>query len=291
MDSKANIGIITPMEKLTLENPIPKRRLGKTEANVTILGLGGEGVLRTYGREKDAVDLISAALDLGINYMESARAYSGSEKYFGEALKGRRDKVFLATKSHARDKKGALAHLEESLADLKTDYLDLWYVHDVRTADDVAAISAPGGALDAFKEAKDKGIVKHIGVTGHQDPSVVRKCIEAFDFDVALVPVNPAEPHHKCFLEEIVPAAGARDVGIVGMKVYLRGRIEAPKKLLFNYALTQPITAAAIGCDNIEQLNENAEIASTFFTLKHREVQRLNDIIAPYARELLYYKP
>ncbi len=279
------------MEKFKLENPIPRRRLGKTGVDVTILGLGGEGVLRTHGMEKEAANLISAALDLGINYMESARAYAGSEVYLGEALKGRRDKVFLATKTHARDKKGALDHLAESLSNLKTDHLDLWYLHDMRTMEELEQAIAPGGALDAFKEAKDKGLVKFLGVSGHEDPAVIRKCIESFDFDVALVPVNPAEPHHKCFLEEVAPAAGRRDVGLVGMKVYLRGRIEAPKKLLFNYALTQPISVAVIGCDDVEQLNENAGIASTFFNLKQREVQRLSEIIAPYARELMYYKP
>lgn len=278
------------MEKFKLENPIPRRRLGKTGVDVTILGLGGEGVLRTHGMGKEAANLISTALDLGINYMESARAYAGSEVYLGEALKGRRDKVFLATKTHARDKKGALAHLAESLANLKTDHLDLWYLHDMRTMEELEQAIAPGGALDAFKEAKDKGLVRFLGVSGHEDPVVIRKCIESFDFDVALVPVNPAEPHHKCFLEEVAPAAGRRDVGLVGMKVYLRGRIEAPKKLLFNYALTQPISVAVIGCDDVEQLNENAGIASTFFNLKQREVQKLSEIIAPYARELMYYK-
>jgi len=279
------------MEKFELEKPIPRRRLGRTGVEVTILGLGGEGVLRSQGRDKEAASLISAALDLGINYMESARAYAGSEVYLGSALKGRRDKVFLATKSHARDKAGALAHLEESLANLQTDHLDLWYLHDVRTMEEFEKASSPGGALDAFKEAKDKGLVRFLGVSGHEDPVVIKKCIESFDFDVALVPVNPAEPHHKCFLEEIVPVAASRDIGLVGMKVYLRGRFDAPKRLLFNYALTQPITTAAIGCDNVEQLNENAEIASTFFTMKQREVQRLSEIISPYARELLYYKP
>lgn len=291
IDSPENTGIITPMEKLQLENPIPKRRLGKTGAEVTILGLGGEGVLRTNGREKEAADLIGAALDAGINYMESARAYASSELYLGAALKGKRDKVFLASKSHARDKKGALEHLTESLTNLKTDHLDLWYLHDMRTMAELEQASAPGGALDAFKEAKDKGLVKFLGVSGHEDPEVIRKCIESFDFDVALIPVNPAEPHHKCFLEAVAPAAGKRDVGLVGMKVYLRGRMEMPRKLLFNYALTQPISMAVIGCDNVEQLNENAEIASTFFNLKQREVQRLSEIIAPFARELLYYKP
>ncbi len=276
------------IEKKTV---IPKRRLGKTGVDVTILGLGGEGVLRTYGRGKEADELIKTALDLGITYMETARAYAGSEAYYGAALKGSRDKVFLASKSHARDKKGAEEHLKETLENLKTDHLDLWQVHDVRTEDEIKQIFGPGGAIEAFIEAKSKGYTKFIGVTGHHDPLITKKCIETFDFDTVLVPVNPAEPQHKCFLEEIVPAAGAKDIGIVGMKVYMRGMIDVPKKLLLSYALTQPIVAATIGCDNVEQLKENAEAAANFVPLKYKELQKITDIIAPYARELMYYKP
>ena len=119
---------------------IPKRKLGKTGVEVTILGLGGEGVLRTDGYEKEAYALINKAIDLGINYFESARAYSGSEGYYGLALKERRQEIFLNSKSHARDKKGALQHLHETLKNMKTDYLDLWQVHDVRTEEDIEEI-------------------------------------------------------------------------------------------------------------------------------------------------------
>jgi aryl-alcohol dehydrogenase-like predicted oxidoreductase len=115
---------------------IPTRKLGRTGAEVTIFGLGGEGVLRTYGHEDEAYDLINRAIDLGINYFESARAYSGSESYYGLALKERRKEIFLTSKSHARDKKGAMAHLKQTLANMKTDHLDLWQVHDVRTEDE-----------------------------------------------------------------------------------------------------------------------------------------------------------
>ncbi|WKZ33442.1 MAG: aldo/keto reductase [Thermodesulfobacteriota bacterium] len=274
-----------------MERPIPKRKFGRTGAEVTILGLGGEGVLRTFGKEKEADALINAALDLGINYMESARAYSGSESYFGLSLRERRDKVFLASKSHARDKKGALEHLGETLRNMKTDYLDLWYIHDVRTPDDVSRIFAPGGALEAFIEARDKGLVKHIGVTGHQDPAVIKACLEAFDFDAVLVPVNPAEPFYKCFVDEIVPVASAKDTAIAGMKVYMKGLFQAPKRLLLSYALTQPISTAVVGCDNTDQLTENAEAASAFQPLKLKEARRFSQMIEPYARQLMYYKP
>ncbi|MBI5642252.1 MAG: aldo/keto reductase [Deltaproteobacteria bacterium] len=274
-----------------IDKPIPKRRLGKTGLDITIMGLGGEGVLRSYGREKEAVEVIAAAIDSGINYLESARAYGGSENYYGTALKGKRDKVYIASKSHARDKIGALLHLEETLKNMGTDYVDIWQVHDVRTEDDIKAIFGPGGAIEAFREAKEKGLARFIGVTGHEEPLIIKKCLDLFDFDTVLIPVNPAEQHYKCFLEEIVPIAGAKDIGVIGMKTYLKGLFDAPKKFLFSYALTQPITAAVIGCDNVEQLKENVEIAKNFFPLKYKEVQRIAEIISPYARELMYYKP
>ena len=274
-----------------MEKPIPKRKLGRTGVEVSILGLGGEGVLRTVGREQEADTLINTAIDLGINYMESARAYSGSEAYYGLALRERRQQVFLASKSHARDKKGAAAHLEETLRNMKTDYLDLWMIHDMRTEDDISRVFGAQGALEAFVEARGKGLVKYIGVTGHHDPVIIRKCLEAFDFDTVLVPVNPAEPFYKCFLDEVVPIASVKDTAIMGMKVYMKGLLQAPKRLLLSYALTQPITTAVVGCDNIEQLNENAEAASSFQPLKYKEIQRFGQMIEPYARQLLYYKP
>jgi len=223
--------------------------------------------------------------------MESARAYSGSESYYGDSLKGRRGKVFLASKSHARDKKGALAHLEETLSTMKTDYLDLWQIHDVRTDEDIKAIFGPGGAIEAFTEARQKGLVRFIGVTGHHDPVVLRKCLETFDFDTVLAPVNPAEPAHKCFLDELVGIAGTKDVGVMAMKVYLRGQLDAPKKLLLSYALTQPVSMAVVGCDSVEQLKENVEAAINFMPLKYKEVQRVTALFSAFAKELMYYKP
>lgn len=274
-----------------MEKPIPKRRLGKTGLEVTILGLGGEGILRSFGNDKEADELIKTALDLGINYMESATSYDNSEVYYGRALKGRRAEVYLSSKSHARDKAGALAHLHESLEKMQTDYLDVWQIHDVRTEDDISVIFGPGGAIEAFREAKEKGLARFIGITGHHDPLILKKCLGLFDFDTVMVPVNPAEPANRPFIEEIYPVAGAKDMGVVGMKVYLRGAVEAPKKLLFCYALTQPITMAVIGCDSVEQLKENAEIASGFTTLKLKEVQRVNQFFSTIARQVMYYKP
>jgi aryl-alcohol dehydrogenase-like predicted oxidoreductase len=274
---------------------ILKRRLGKTGIDVTILGLGGEGILRTYGYEKEAYGLINRAIDLGINYFESARAYSGSETYYGKALKERRKEIFLVSKSHARDKNDALAHLEETLRNMKTDYLDSWQIHDIRTVEDVEEIFSLEGALAAFIEAKDKGLVRFIGVTGHHDPSIIRQCIENFDFDSVLIPVNPAEPSYKSFLKEVIPFANKKDMGIIGMKVYFRGIAEklpwfVTMEPFYRFALSQSITTAVIGCDDIYQLEENVYFATSFSPLKDEEIKELIDAVSPYARRLMYYK-
>ncbi|MGB7573459.1 MAG: aldo/keto reductase [Thermodesulfobacteriota bacterium] len=275
---------------------IPKRKLGKTGVDVTILGLGGEGVLRTYGYEREADDLINRAIDLGINYFESARAYSGSESYYGRSLRERRKEIFLTSKSHARNKKGALLHLQETLRNMKTDHLDLWQVHDVRTEEEIEEIFGPNGALEAFVEAKDKGLVRFIGVTGHHDPLITKRCLQRFDFDTVLIPVNPAEPAYKSYLTEVIPSAKKKGMGIVGMKVYFRGFADKlpwfeTMEPLFRFALSQPITTAVIGCDDVEQLEENVKLAESFSPMTEREILELIKNVSSYARELMYYKP
>ncbi len=275
---------------------IPKRKLGKTGVHVTILGLGGEGILRTYGYEKEAYTLINRAIDLGIGYFESARAYSGSETYYGSALNERRKEIFLTSKSHARDKKGALAHLDETLRNMDTDHLDLWQVHDVRTEGDMEQIFGPAGAMEAFVEAKEKGWTRFIGVTGHHDPFILRQCIERYDFDTVLLPVNPAEPAFESFLDNVIPLANEKGMGIIGMKVYFRGfaaKIPGFKGMepYLRFALSQPISTVVIGCDNVSQLEENVNMAKSFKSLPDEEAKDLVDHLAPYAKQLMYYKP
>jgi aryl-alcohol dehydrogenase-like predicted oxidoreductase len=275
---------------------IPKRRLGKTGIEVTILGLGGEGVLRTHDRDKEAYDLINRAIDLGINYFDSAKAYAGCESYHGKALGERRKDIFLAGKSHARNKKGALSHLHDTLKTIGTDHLDLWQMHDMRTDEDIAEVTAPGGALETFREAKEKGLVRFIGVTGHENPSILRRCIDLADFDTVLMPVNPAEPYHRDFITELLPYAIAKDMGIIAMKVYLRGLITrmpgfASAGPFYNFALSLPVTTAIIGCDALAQVEENVGFAQSFKPLGDDEMGRLSDYVVPYARELMYYKP
>jgi aryl-alcohol dehydrogenase-like predicted oxidoreductase len=275
---------------------IPKRVLGRTGQDVTLLGLGGEGILRTVGREKDASALINRALDLGVTYCESARAYSGSESYYGRTLKERRKDIFLTSKSHARDKKGALAHLHETLSNMQTDHLDLWQVHDVREEEEIKEIFGPRGAIEAFAEAKQSGRTRFIGITGHHDPRIIRKCMELFDFDTVLMPVNPAEPAYKSFLSEVLPRARETGMGIIGMKTYFRGfAAKLPwytsMEPFLRFALSQPVSTVVVGCDDIAQLEENVRLAGAFEPMTKREQKKLVQDVATFSRQLMYYKP
>jgi aryl-alcohol dehydrogenase-like predicted oxidoreductase len=275
---------------------IPMRLLGRTGVKVTCIGLGGEGVLRTYNQEKEAYALINRAIDLGINYFESARAYAGSESYYGKSLKERRKEIFLTSKSHARDKRGALAHLQETLETMHTDHLDLWQVHDMRTVDDIQVVFGPGGAMEAFLYAREKGMTRFIGITGHHDPEILSKCIELADFDTVLMPVNPAEMHYKSFIETVFPVAEKKNMGIIAMKVYFRGfvaRIPWYKSMkpFLHFALSYPVSTAVIGCDTLEQLEENLLFASQFIPMSEEQMAKLSGDISPFARQLMYYKP
>jgi predicted aldo/keto reductase-like oxidoreductase len=277
------------------KNILPKRRLGKTGEEVSILGLGGESILRTYDQEEEAVPLIRRALDLGITYFESARAYASSESYYGMALQERRREIFLASKSHERTGDGALKHLEVTLKNMKTDFLDLWMVHDVRSPRDVEQIFAPRGAIKAFEAAKRNKLVRFVGISGHRNPTILSRAIDLFPFDVVLIPVNPAELHYWSFLEEVLPKAVDKGMGILGMKTLSRGvcaRIFGNEsvELFLRFALTQSISAAVVGCETIDQLETNVRIAQAFQPMAKQDQNVLVNKVKSYSREMMYYK-
>jgi len=277
------------------ERLFPKRPLGNTGEQVSILGLGGEGLLRTYGRGKEATSLIHRAIDLGITYFESARAYAGSESYYGIALGERRKDIFLASKSHERTLDGALSHLETTLKNMKTDFLDLWMVHDVRTIKDIDVIFGPQGAIRAFESARRNRLVKWIGISGHRNPTILSRAIDLFPFDTVLIPINPAEPHYWSFIGEVLQKAQEKGMGILGMKALSRGvtiKIFGAKSSenFLRFAMTQPVSTIVVGCETIEQLEMNAKVAQSFRPMTKRDQDILLEKARPYARELMYYK-
>lgn len=277
------------------KNVLPKRVLGKTGEEISMLGLGGEGIFRTHDQEEEAVALIRRALDLGITYFESARAYANSESYYGMALQERRRDIFLASKSHERNGDGALKHLEVTLKNMKTDFLDLWMIHDVRSPKDVEQIFAPRGAIKAFEAAKRNKLARFIGISGHRNPTILSRAIDLFPFDVVLLPVNPAEPHYWSFLEAVLPKVVNKGMGILGMKTLSRGvcaKIFGNESIetFLRFALTQSISAAVVGCETIDQLEMDVRIAQSFQPMDQQEQNVLISRVKSYSRELMYYK-
>lgn len=272
---------------------------GASGPAVTRVGLGGEGVLRTFGREDEAQAVIAAALEHGIGYFDTAPAYSGSESYLGAAWRnapGAREGVFHTSKSAQRSAEGAMADLERTREVLGTEYLDLWQIHDVRTMDDVRAIEGKGGALEAFMEARDKGMVQHIGVTGHHDPRVLTHCVQNWPLDSVLLPVNPLETVLGGFLTETMPEALERGMAVIGMKILGGGHYVAPESgvtphSLIAYALSQPITVAIVGCSTPDEVETLATLGSMDApAIAADKARALEEAFRPHAKRLAFYR-
>jgi aryl-alcohol dehydrogenase-like predicted oxidoreductase len=279
-------------------SPLRIRPFGKGGPEVTITGLGGEGILRTHGQHARAQPVIEEAVSQGITYFDSARAYDESERYLGGVWGARpelRARVFQTSKSGRRDYAGAWSDLETSLANLKTGHLDLWQIHDLRSWEDVEAVEASAGALEAFQEAKRQGKVRHIGVTGHYDPEVLTYAVENWPVDSVLLPVNPVEGVLGGFLDRTLPAAESKGLAVIGMKVLGAGNYLAPQagitaELLIRYALSWPVTLAIVGCSQPLEVLTLASLGRDFLPLPPEQRQALEERFAPYARDLAYYR-
>jgi predicted aldo/keto reductase-like oxidoreductase len=253
--------------------PIPHRLLGKTGCEVSQFGLGGEGVLRTHGRMAEAVAVIHRALDQGVTYCDTSPAYAGSIDYYGAALGERRNQVFLASKTHDRTRDGSLRLLDESLKRLRTNRLDLWQLHDLRTPSDLKTIFGRRGALEALVQARDEGRVRFLGVTGHHDPAILLEAMRQFDFDTVLVALNAADVHRLSFAQTVLVEAARRGMGVIGMKVYAAGTLlrgdarslPVASSEAMGYVLSLAgVSTVVIGCSSPAEVDENARIAREF---------------------------
>lgn len=280
---------------MTAATALEKRNLGDTGASVALLGLGGNRLLTKRNGGDQAVRMVGRALDLGVTFFDTARLYPNSEVHLGKGLEGRRDEIFLASKTHARGRATAWAHLRETLRRLRTGHLDLWQLHDVRTDEEVRRIFGAGGAIEALATARDRGLVRHLGVTGHRSPEVICRCLEIFDFDTVMIPVNPAESHYRSFLTSVLPRAASAGVGVIGMYAFWGGRVaeldgfETVEPFL-RYSLSQPVSTVLVGCDSVRQLEENVRHASRFVPMASFEAEELERRMAPDAARLMYYK-
>jgi aryl-alcohol dehydrogenase-like predicted oxidoreductase len=277
--------------------PIPRRPLGRTGHDVTQFALGGEGVLRTHGRMAEAAAVIHRALDQGVNYCDTAPAYAGSLDYYGAALGERRREIFLASKTHDRTRDGSLRLLDESLKRLRTDHLDLWQLHDLRTPGDLRAIFGRGGALEALIEARQEGRVRFLGLTGHHDPAILLDAMGRFDFDTVLVALNAADIHRLSFARTVLVEAGRRGMGVIGMKVYGAGHLVRAGALglttaeAMGYVLSLPgVSTVIIGCSSPAEVDENARIAREFQPFAEPALRALEQRTGPGAGVFAGYK-
>lgn len=244
-----------------MNRELPQRRYGKTGVRMPILALGGAGVLQDMSRKREAIEIIREAVDSGVYYLDTAQQYRESELIFGEAMEGIRDKVFLSTKSDKRTYDGAWRELESSLKRLRTDKLEQWIVHHVSYSREIEQLFAPDGAIRAFQQAKEQKIVKYVGISGHNDPEVLKTAMERFPFDMVLIPLNPTEPHHpRTFAKEFLEYARRKGVAIAAMKVMGVGRLLGEGRFtvaeLFRYALSFPIHTAVILPNSLRELRE-----------------------------------
>ncbi|HUG90354.1 MAG TPA: aldo/keto reductase [Planctomycetaceae bacterium] len=274
---------------------IPTRPLGRTGQQVTTFGLGGEGVLRTWGHERDAVAVIHRALDQGVTYCDSAPAYAGSLDYYGAALGERRNNVFLASKTHDRTRDGSLTLLDETLRRVGTDRLDLWQLHDLRTMRDLDEIFAPGGALAALLEARDEGRVRFLGITGHHDPAILLEAMRRFDFDTLLVALNAADVHRLSFIQTVLPEARRRGLGVIAMKVCAAGAMVQSGAFTMEeclgYALSlDGVSTAIVGCRTPGEVDENARIARAFQSFDAPTMRALESRAGRFASQFSYFK-
>lgn len=276
-----------------MSGTIPKRTYGKTGVSMPILALGGAGTLQDLNRRQQAVAIIREAVESGVYYLDTAVQYGNgtSEIIFGEAIQGMRDRVFLSTKSANRDYDGAWRDLHESLRRLRTDKIDQWIVHHVSYAHEVDRLFAPGGAMRAFQRAKEQKIVRYLGVSGHNDPKVLRTMLERFPFDMVLFPLNPAEPHHpRTFARDFLDFVAQKGIGLAVMKVMGVGRLVDNGRFsvseLFRYALSHPVHTAVILPNSLRELRELVQAAREFRPLSHEARSRLEERAKPFALQV-----
>jgi uncharacterized protein len=297
---------------------MPTRNLGKTGYKVGIFSLGGQSAIEQPNNFKVAVPLIERALDLGVNFIDTAPRYGlperWSEQYIGRVMQHRRNDVFLATKTRERRRDASLKMIEESLRLLKTDHLDLWLLHNIGIPQEVDAVFAKGGAMEALIEMHDQKVVRCLGVAAHYHPEPIIDIINRHPFDAIILALNAADAHNPhSFTEQLLPLAVQKQMGIIGMKIAARGRILSnwtpppveeqqrswegvatrPGTLnmreAMRYTLSLPVSTVIVGCDNIAQLEENVQIASEFTPLSQAQMAALNKLAAPVARQSLFF--
>ena len=229
-----------------------ERVLGKTGFRVTLPGLGGLCIQRRS--MKKAVEVVRHAVKRGINFIDTARSYTDSEEKLGKALSGINEKVFLATKTQARDREGALEDIHKSLDLLRVKKIDIYQLHAVNDLENLNQVNSPGGALEALKEARDKGLIDYIGISGHNNELLV-KALKTEEYDTVQFCYNYIEDDCE---RELIPLARSKNIGMLAMKPLAGGRLTEADVAL-KYILNQEGVIPIPGMEKIKELDENID--------------------------------
>ncbi|MGA8531894.1 MAG: aldo/keto reductase [Acidobacteriaceae bacterium] len=266
---------------------IPMRPFGRhTDVKISALGLGGHH-LGQAADVKTAKQLVHAAIDGGVTFFDNCWEYhrGKSEVWMGDALQGKRDRVFLMTKvcTHGRDGSLAMQMLEQSLTRLRTDHLDLWQIHGVVFENDPELFIRPGGAAEALHKAKEQGKVRFLGFTGHKRPEVHLAMLNVgFPWDSVQMPLNPFDSSFLSFEQAVLPELNRRGIAALGMKpiggngdMVKKGAISAEQALA--YAMSLPVTTTITGMEKMDVLQQNLAVAQGFQPMNEQQMQVIRE--------------
>lgn len=295
-------------ERDALGAVLPRRQLGRTGVAVTMLGVGGYHV--GWTTERDAEEVIAAALEGGIRFFDTAESYNKgeSERRYGRFLVPKyRRHIFLMTKSTAKNAADLRRHLDESLQRLNTDVIDLFQVHSLSNPQDVDDRLAHG-ILEVLQAAKAAGQVRHVGFTGHANPEAHRRLLERTQgsdlFETCQMPVNVVDPSYHSFIRQVLPELQQRRIALLAMKTLADGRFFAEKRVgtrtvwqsqapivpnrlsvadALNFAWSLPISVLITGAENAGLIREKVALAKSFSTLDATARERLIAKVADLA--------
>jgi aryl-alcohol dehydrogenase-like predicted oxidoreductase len=275
---------------LTEEETMEKRLLGKTGEALSIIGFGG--IVVKDVEPSTASRLVAQAVDRGVNYFDVAPRYGNAEERLGPALAPYRQSVFLACKTRERIKEAAIAELHQSLQRLRTDHFDLYQLHAVTTLEEVEQIMGPGGAIEAFVEAWEQGLVRYLGLSAHSEEAALA-LLDRFAFDSILFPFNWVCWHQGHFGSRVLEKAQQKGMGILALKALAKRKWKENEErgqwskcwyapvdsaheasLALRFTLSKPITAA-VSPGHAELLWWACDTAAKFQPLAEEEAAQL----------------
>jgi predicted aldo/keto reductase-like oxidoreductase len=265
------------------------RSLGRTGINTSCIGFGGIPLTGLNGDE--AFRVLTAVLDRGINFIDTARGYKESEELIGNSIADRRDEYCLATKTKVRDEDSILKEFEISTAKLKTDVIDLYQIHYVNTKEDLSGVMAPAGALSVIRRLQREGGVRYIGITGHS-PAILRKAAETGEFDSVQGAFSYIEKGDEVL--RLIRYCKENDIGFIAQKPLAGGSL-LPAQAALRFILGYPVSVVIPGMLSVEQVEENSHAGDGRFTLTAQEERALEAVTvglgSRFCRRCYYCQP